>query len=145
RGFLLLASAYLDKNDYLSAYEPLKKAVALSLEPPVSWVRTLAAVCVQLQKYDEAAAHYKNLVAHSESTRADWMGLFYVLVTQNKEAAALDALQAALADGAIEEENDLLTLSRMQLSKGVPIRAARLIEQAIKEGRLAQKPATYEL
>lgn len=145
QGFLLLASAYLEKSDYAAAYEPLKKAIALNSDAPSSWHRTLGGVCLELEKYTEAIGVYKGLAARSDATRADWMGLFYAYAVTAQESRALDALSAAFAAGVVQSEGDLIMLSRLQLNGGIPMRAVRLIGEALKSGRLEKKPETYEL
>jgi tetratricopeptide (TPR) repeat protein len=145
-GFLLLASAHLDLGQYEKAYTPLKAAIARKSPPPESWQQTLAALTMQLGRYDEAIALYQMLLDRSGPKKGRyWLGLASAYLMKEAPKSALDALQSALQAGVLDQPGSYKQLWHLQMAHGVPMRAARLIEKALEKGQIEESAKQYEM
>ncbi len=144
-GFVLLASAHLELEQYHEAYGPLQEGIARSEDPPESWQATLASLALELARYEEAVALYGALLDRYGPDRGRyWMGIASAYLMQERAALALDALEAALHAGVLERTH-YGQLWHLQMDRGVPMRAARLMEQALKEKRIEPSSDRFEL
>ena len=142
--YYLLAIAYYRLDDHKSAMEPAQKAVDMAEKPQVNWIELVLALRLEREEYDKALPMLKHLVQLAPEKRANWIQLSAVYRQLEKYEEALAVAQLTYMAGMFESESDLKSLSDLQAFTGVPFRAAKLLEEEIKKGRVTPDVKTLE-
>ncbi len=142
--YYLLAIAYYRLDDHKSAMEPAQKAVDMAEKPQVNWIELVLALRLEREEYDKALPMLKHLVQLAPEKRANWIQLSAVYRQLEKYEEALAVAQLTHMAGMFESESDLKSLSDLQAFTGVPFRAAKLLEEEIKKGRVTPDVKTLE-
>lgn len=142
--YYLLAIAYYRLDDHKAAMEPAQKAVDLAEKPQVNWIELVLALRLEREEYDKALPLLKHLVQLAPEKRANWIQLSAVYRQMEKYEEALAVAQLSYMAGLFESESDLKSLADLQAFTGVPYRAAKLLEEEIKKGRVTADEKTLE-
>ena len=87
----------------------------------------------------------KDMLRLFPERQAYWSQLAGVHLALKDYAAATTALELAYRDGALKHERELIQLARLYLHTGMPHKAARLLEQQLELGRIADTSAHQKL
>ncbi len=126
---------YTDKK-YDDSLKNIRKAIALYREkgqiPKENWFSIEMAIEYDRENYKKVAEILEVLVREYPKT-SYWKQLagIYNLIKKEKESVYLT--DAAYVAGALDKEPELLNLVYMMLGEGYSYRAAKILEQAIKE------------
>jgi tetratricopeptide (TPR) repeat protein len=142
---VLLAQALAQKKQYRKAVPLLEKANGLSDKPHAEWYEALVAMHYELQSYRDCVPLLKKMIRLFPKHTRYWQQLGGVYMAMNDQAAALSALELAFRLDVLTSEQELIQLAQLYLSTGVPYKAARLIEQQIKVGKISNTPRHREL
>ncbi len=132
----LLASAYAAARQYAPAVKELTTAVHQARDFHAEWYEALAAMEYQRGRYRACLPWLETLLRRRPGRKADWLRLAAVQLALKDPAAALATLETAHRAGLLQSGDELLSLVRLQLQVGVPYRAARLLAQGMKAGRI---------
>lgn len=142
--YYLLAIAYYRLDDHKSAIEPAQKAMDLAEKPQANWIELVLALRLEREEYDKALPLLKHLVQLAPEKRGNWIQLSAVYRQMEKYEEALAVAQLSYMAGMFESESDLKSLGDLQAFTGVPFRAAKLLEEEIKKGRVTADEKTLE-
>lgn len=142
--YYLLAAAYYQMEDLDAALEPARKAVELAAQPQPSWIELLLALYLTRENYDAALPLLERLIAMEPQEKNHWLRLSSLYQQQEEYAQALAALQIAYNAGFLEQDSEYQRLSDMLRFNDIPYRAARVLQQAMEEDKVATDSETYE-
>lgn len=122
----------------------LERAIALVKKIPDDWRRVLLAVYLDGKHYHKAETLLYALMEREPDNKSWWNYLVAVFLEQDREDKALAALVLAHYQNRLDTD-DLMRIVRLYSYNGIPEKAARLLQNWIKEGRLEATPKTYRL
>jgi tetratricopeptide (TPR) repeat protein len=141
--YYLLAAAYYQMEDMNKALEPARKAVEMAAKPQPSWIELLLALYLTREEYDKAVPLLERLIAMEPDKKTHWIRLSSLYQQQEKYPQALAAMQIAYNAGFLESESEYVRLSEMLRFNEIPFRAARVLEQAMEQGKVAKNSENY--
>ena len=142
---VLLAQAYAQKKQYRKAIPLLETANSLSNTPHAEWYEALLAMHYELQSYRDCVPLLKEMIRLFPRQTGYWQQLAGVHMALDDQDAALSALELAFRQDALNSEQDVLQLVQLYLSAGIPYKAARLLEQQMKTGKISNTARHREL
>jgi tetratricopeptide (TPR) repeat protein len=142
---VLLAQALAQKKQYRKAIPLLQQANSLSDKPHAEWYEALLAMHYELQSWRDCVPLLKRMIRLFPQHPRYWQQLAGVYMALNDRDAALAALEPAFRQGMLTSEQELLQLAQLYLSAGVPYKAARLIEQQLRAGKISNTARHREL
>jgi tetratricopeptide (TPR) repeat protein len=142
---VLLAQAYAQKKQYRKAIPLLETANSLSDSPHAEWYEALLAMHYELQSYRDCVPLLKKMIRLFPRQTGYWQQLAGVHMALNDQDAALSALELAFRQDALNSEQDVLQLVQLYLSAGIPYKAAHLLEQQMKTGKISNTARHREL
>ena len=141
---VLLGNAYFHQRDYGKAAAQVKQAIAGVQHPDKSWFQLLAGIDQQSGRLAEQVSALKQAIDAYPAENAFWQQLAgaYRQMHDDKRAAAVIALacNAGLCDG-----KEKRFLAEIYLYIGAPVKSARLIEAALKDGSLTGEAGDWML
>ena len=143
--YALLGHAYAQNNQYAKAVPALQRAIELSEEPHADWYEALLAMHYERESWRACIPLLKDMLRLFPERQAYWSQLAGVHLALKDYTAATTALELAYRDGALKHEQDLIQLARLYLHTGMPHKAARLLEQELELGRIADNSAHQKL
>ena len=142
---VVFAQALAQERRYREAIPHLQQANRLSDEPHAEWYEALLAMHYELKSYRDCVPLLRKMIRLFPQYARYWKQLAGVYMALNEQDAALAALELAFRQGALENEQSLLQLAQLYLSRGVPYKAARLLEQQIEAGRIRNTASQREM
>ncbi|MGD9223315.1 MAG: tetratricopeptide repeat protein [Desulfobacteraceae bacterium] len=127
-----------------AAEKHLEQAIALAKKIPDDWRKVLLAVYLDGRQYPKAETVLHSLIESEPDNRSWWNHLAVAYLEQNKEDKALAALVLAHHRSRLDTD-DLMRIVQLYSSNGIPEKAARLLRNWLKSGRLAANRKTYKL
>lgn len=145
RARMLLASAYAEQERYRAAIDEVEQAVARSTGAVAEdWLRFKLGLHFELAEYGAAAEVLKILIARAPRESRYWRQLVgaYFEDGQRRRALAAQALSERL--GLLTEPRELRNLASLYQALEIPWKAARLLREALDDGRLPGAPKDLE-
>jgi len=139
----LQGTALAQLKRYREAIPAFEKAVAM--EPRETWRQTLLALNYELQRYKACATILRSLIKNFPGKADYWKQLASMYILQEDHANALVTLELAERQGYLSEESDRLQLVQLYLQRGIPYKAATLLEDDLKSGRIRSTSENREL
>jgi tetratricopeptide (TPR) repeat protein len=127
-----------------AAEKHLEQAISLVKEIPDDWRRVLLAVYLDGKQYPKAETVLHQLIQSEPDNRSWWNYLAVAYLEQEKEDEALAALVLAHHQSRLDTD-DLIRIVHLYSSNGIPEKAARLLRDWLKTGRLEATRKTYKL
>ena len=127
-----------------AAEKHLEQAMAKARKIPDDWRRVLLAVYLDGRQYRKAETVLHSLIEREPDNSSWWNYLVAAYLEQNKEDKALAALVLAHHRNQLGTD-DLMQIVRLYSSNGIPEKAARLLQEWVKAGRLEATRKTYKL
>jgi tetratricopeptide (TPR) repeat protein len=143
-GFYLMGIAYYQLGEFDTAIEKTKLAVEARPNPKESWLRLLAALYSQAERYSDAAPVLEELVIRFPKKQY-WVQLSLIYGANEDYRRSLAAQQVAYAQGYLTDDKELRRLARSYLFNELPYRAARVLEQGLNDGQIEADSDSYEL
>lgn len=144
KAYFLAGFSYYRLKQPRAAEQHLEHAIALVKKIPDDWHKVLLAVYLEGKKYHKAESVLHSLVKLEPDNRIWWNYLVTVYLEQDKEDKALAALVLAYYRGRLETD-DLMRIAHLYSYNGIPEKAARLLRDWLKEGRLEATHKTFKL
>jgi tetratricopeptide (TPR) repeat protein len=127
-----------------AAERHLEHAIAIVKKIPDDWRRVLLAVYLDGKQYRKAETVLHSLIEREPHNRSWWNYLVAAYLEQNKEDKALAALVLAHHRSQLDTD-DLMQIVQLYSSNGIPEKAARLLQDWLKAGRLEATHKTFRL
>ena len=123
----------------------MDNAIKLSAgKAPESWYLLKMAAHYELKQYKPATEVLTALVDRYPEKKKYWTQLSAMHMQAGNDAKALAALEGAYNLGMLTEANELQRLANYLAFAGIPHRAARVMEKAMKEGTIESTAANYK-
>ncbi len=145
---VLLAQAYVGQERWADAEGPLKTALAMleasGATPRENWMVMLSSIYHAQEKYEEMRDLLYEVVKLYPRERyiLNLAALNGQLGEPQKQLALIESLEE---DGRVVKSFHFVTLANLFLSQGVPVKAARLLEREIENGRVPDTRQNLEL
>lgn len=145
-GYYLLALAHYQLEDLDAALLPAKKAVEIAKTPQQAWFQLLLAIHLTRKDYAAAAPVALQLVERYPNVgAAQWLQLSALYSATGDEERALGILELAHRKGLLRDDRDLRRLLQLTIYRGIPHRAAQILEQELAASRVHEDADAYEL
>jgi tetratricopeptide (TPR) repeat protein len=144
KAHFLAGFSYYQLKQPRAAEKHLEQAIALVKKIPDDWRRVLLAVYLDGKQYRKAETVLHSLIQSEPDNRSWWSYLVLAYLEQDKEDKALAALVLAHHRSRLDTD-DLMRIVQLYSSNGIPEKAARLLQNWLKAGRLEATPKTYKL
>jgi len=143
--YLLLTSAHMASGDPAAAAVTLQRAIDTASTVQPHWLQLLAGLLYETGNLRGAIEAVLELVAVQPGEQAHWERLASLYMAVGDEARALAVGEAALVGGVPTDGSRILRTARHMLHAGLPHRAVRLLEGAVRDGTVAPDAATTAL
>ena len=134
--FELLGQIYYRQGKFSEGIAALEKGIHLSREqnkiPAENSYRLLMAMLYEKKNIPEVEKVLKHLLLEYPK-REYWIQLAAIYGLQNKYKQQLATLDLAYLQNFLETENEYLSLAHLYLSAAVPFKAAKLLDDALKQ------------
>jgi tetratricopeptide (TPR) repeat protein len=140
----VVAIAYAQAHRFAEAVPYAKKAVEGSEQPDEAWLKLLASLHYEL-KQDAEVAPVQERLAQAFPTRDNFLQLAATYQALKQHDKAVASLEKASTQGLLTEDKDFVTLARLYLQAGAPLKGASLLEKKIKEGKISKTSENLEL
>lgn len=146
--YILLASAYQQQNKYRDTITATNKAIEVARKreeaPKESWYNLLYYSHYQLEDFKSVRDILKIMI-RSWPKKAYWLQLGAIYSELGDDKNFLAAYEAAAVQGLLSTENEHVTYAQLLLQQEVPFQAARVLEEAMKNGIVKGSAKNYRL
>lgn len=143
-GYLILASAYYQIQEYANAIDPLKQVIA-RFKPDRSAYSTLFAVYYELKKLAEATSLVEKMIRIWPEKSEYWLQLASIYLEQDKLEKSLEIMQLAYTQNFLIRENDLLHFVYILYEKNLPNKAVQVLDEALQKLKVKPGYKSYQL
>lgn len=141
-----VAVAYAQSNRYAEALPFLNRAIrGKGRKAPTNWREVQLACLVQLKRWDPAIRVLTDLVEEDFENPKRWKQLSALYAEAGRSGESVAVLEAMYWNDLLVEQDDIVLLARNLLAANVPTKAARILEQSMKRGRVKKTAETLEL
>lgn len=140
----LIGYSYYQLSDFQAATAHLEQAVQLKNPVPLDWQRLLLATYLETKHFQKAEKVLQQLIVLQPQSAMWWQYLVGVYLEQEKYDQALATLVAADHDQSVQDRY-FMQMVQLYDHRGIPVKAAKRLQQAIEEGRLAKTHKHYKL
>jgi tetratricopeptide (TPR) repeat protein len=144
KAHFLAGFSYYQLKQPRAAEKHLEQAIALVKKIPDDWRRVLLAVYLDGKQYPKAESVLHSLIESEPDNTSWWNYLAVTYLEQDKEDKALATLVLAHHRSRLDTD-DLMRIAQLYSSNGIPEKAARLLQEWLKAGRLEATRKTYKL
>ena len=133
-----LAQAYYESKQLDKIIEPADRAIALYDEPNKNPYVLKLTSYYERKMYPQTVAVAEDLVRNFTEEPRWWtqLGFFYLLVEDFKKG--LSTFELAYNQGFLKKDSEVKTLSQLYQTNGMPYKAAKVLEQGVKSGLIAE-------
>jgi tetratricopeptide (TPR) repeat protein len=142
--YLGLGTAYFYLKDYAPAIEILTTAIG-QFEPRPSPYLMLFSAHHELKQLDEAARTLERMIRLWPANSRYWLQLAGLYIEQGAHDRSLEIMQAALAQGYLTKEADLLQCVYALYEENLPYKAAAVLQEGIHRQVITENLKNYEL
>ncbi len=132
-------------EDYPKAEVAIRKALSKSEEPKKTWIRILASILLNGERFKEAKPVLEDAVLRWPDEKAFWQQISAVYYEVNQEEMAFVAQQAMYVQGMLTSSKELTRMAQLFMYYDVPIKAAVILEDGLKNGKIEKTEKNYEL
>lgn len=134
--FYTVAVAKYQAKELKGCIAAAEKAVAGRKGAKDSWLQLLRTAYIETKDFRSALRIHKQVVERYPEKRSNWIQLIVLYEQLKDERRALAALQLAHRAGVLEKRNDFVQLAQRLRSEDIPWAAAKVLEDAVKGGRI---------
>ncbi len=142
--FVILATAHMQQGHYQKAVEPLREAIRISVEPRENWYQSLLGAHSELKQYGRCATLLHAMLKRFPGNPSYWRQLVGIQLMRNRYRDALAAMELAHLRGHIKTEREFLNFAQLYLHQNAPYKAAALMEDEIRRGRIKKTGRNWE-
>jgi len=146
--FILYAQCLYQESRYADMVAPIESALAVAekrgLEQKEDWYVLLNFAYFQQEDYEKVRDIQKILLVHWPKKRY-WFSLAGAYTELGEEQNLVGAYDAAMTQGLLEKESELVTMAQLYMQNEVPFKAGVLMEKEMTDGRIAKDAKNYRL
>jgi uncharacterized protein HemY len=142
--YFVAASTLSQVKRYAEALPLAQKAVAGMKPPTESWMVLVASLQLALKNDPGVADALQHLIA-AFPKKEYWLHLSETYITMGDEPKAIATLEAAQSKGLLTDQPELVALAQLYLRQGAAAKAAALLDEQIKAGKVEKVPVNLEL
>ena len=145
---IVLAQAYMGMEEWQKAVDPLKKALQMQIDagakPRENWMLMLSSVYYALEDYESMRDILYEMVElyPAEKYLINLAALHGQLGDTDKQLALIESL---LDEERLEKSYHLMSLVNLFLAKGMPYKAADLLQREMESGRVETTRQNLEM
>lgn len=145
--YILLGSAYAQKNDYKEAIPYMKQGIEVAekekKEVQQSWYQNLASMYLLTNQYKKAEPILE-LMVMKWPTQQYLVNLAQVYGMEKREKDMMGIMDALYRKGLFTKGDEILQLSQLWQYHDAPYRGAVILEKGIKDGMVKKTAKNYE-
>lgn len=142
---LFLANLYAQNKRFKETIVHVKAAIAGSDAPKENWYQLLLSAQFETKDYVGSTETLKALVEMDDRNGSYWEQLASIYMLREKEHEALAVLEVARTHGVLENDNVVKSIVNLALGRGIPHRAAKILEEGIAEGTFPKDEKHVEM
>lgn len=144
--FAFESRIYLAQEDWPRAEQSIRKALSnAKIEPKKEWIRILLAALFQQEKYRAARPVLEGAVSRWPAVKIFWEQLVAVYYDAEDEDLAFTAKQALYIQGFLTSSTELSNMAQLYLYHRIPYKAAKILENGLKNKQIEATGKNYEL
>ncbi|MCH8071842.1 MAG: hypothetical protein IIA09_07840 [Proteobacteria bacterium] len=146
--YILYAQNLYQINRYADMVKPIETAMAVAVKRQLTvkedWYVLLNFAYFQQEDYEKVRDIQKILLVNWPKKRY-WFSLAGAYTELGEEQNLVAAYDAAMTQGLLEKESELVTMAQLYLQREVPYKAALLLTEEMETGRVAKNAKNYRL
>jgi tetratricopeptide (TPR) repeat protein len=146
--YILKAQALYQLERFKEMVEPIETGIRIARERELAikedWYVLLNFAYFQQEDYAKVRDIQKILLANWPKKRY-WMSLAGAYTELGEDQNLVSAFDAAYTDGLLESESEFVTMAQLFMQREVPYKAAKLLEEKMKEGTVEANEKNYRL
>ncbi len=146
--YILYAQNLYQVTRYADMVRPIEAAMAVAekreLTVKEDWYVLLNFAFFQQEDYEKVRDIQKILLINWPKKRY-WFSLAGAYTELGEEQNLVAAYDAAMTQGLLEKESELVTMAQLYLQREVPYKAAVLLTEEMEKGRVAKNAKNYRL
>ena len=146
--YILYAQNLYQVNRYADMVRPIEAAMAVAVKRELTvkedWYVLLNFAYFQQEDYEKVRDIQKILLINWPKKRY-WFSLAGAYTELGEEQNLVAAYDAAMTQGLLEKESELVTMAQLYLQREVPYKAAVLLTEEMEKGRVAKNAKNYRL
>ena len=143
--YVLKATIFAQQKKQKQALALVTKAIDMTDKPKESWLSFAVAMNYELEKFQEAGRLLEKLAGLYPEKAKYWKQLAGVYLNIDKNKKALATMELAHKGNYLEQGSEILNLVSLFIYGGIPLKGARILEQALKEGKVKKTQKNYEI
>lgn len=143
--YLLLAEIRSQLKRYAEAAAAAEQAVARAPAPKPEWRKLLLGLYHEAKNFDGCARVLSELIENEPENALYWNQLTGIYQEAGREPQALAVRQLMHARGLLQKPEDIVGLAQALRYRGMPNRAAELLQEEIGKGRVQSDAPRLEL
>lgn len=141
----MIASAYAQLQQYTKALPFINKTITATKKPVESWYQLKLALHFGLEQYSESVSILRKLLKNFPDKKQYWIQLASVYQHLGQYKNAVTITHLAYKRQIITTEKGILNLVNLYLSVGTPFKAAKIMTEEIKSGRISHTSKNWGL
>ena len=146
--YILYAQNLYQVNRYAEMVQPIEAAMAVAVKRNLTvkeaWYVLLNFAYYQQENYEKVRDIQKILLVNWPKKRY-WFSLAGAYTELGEDHNLIGAYDAALTQGMLEKESELVTMAQLYLQYEVPYKAAVLLDKEMASGRVKKNAKNYRL
>ncbi|MEQ8514011.1 MAG: tetratricopeptide repeat protein, partial [Chromatocurvus sp.] len=146
--YVLLAQGYYQLEDFPKALENVEIAIDLYLQkdktPKEQWYNLARYLYTEKGAVDSAMQVLEQLLTHYPK-KDYWVQLGYMYSEKGNETRQLGSMETAYVQDLLNKDGELRNLASLYLSRGVPYKAGKVLEQGFEDDIVEKNSKNYEL
>lgn len=146
--YILYAQNLYQIDRYAEMVRPIEAAMAVAVKRELTvkedWYVLLNFAFFQQEDYEKVRDIQKILLVNWPKKRY-WFSLAGAYTELGEEQNLVAAYDAAMTQGMLEKESELVTMAQLYLQREVPYKAALLLTEEMETGRVAKNAKNYRL
>ncbi len=140
-----VAAANYQAKKYQRATYYGERAMKATKKPKDSLLQLLLSAYVEQKRYRPAAKILTQLIERRPDSRNNWLQLAAMYAQLGEEKKALAVMQLAHEAKLLNRGDEIVQLAQRFLAEEIPLAAAKLLEEAMKQGTVPKNPRTTRM
>ena len=146
--YVLLAQGYYQTKDYNKALTNVEKAISMTLAkdkiPKEQWYNLARFLYFEKNDVNKTVDTLETLLKYYPKKQY-WVQLSHMYGEQKKESQQLSAMETAYVQGMLDKGTEQVTMAYLYLNGDVPYKAAKVMDQGLKDGSIDGKSKNWEI
>ena len=146
--YVLLAQGYYQLKDYNKSLKNVEIAINMYKEkgkiPKEQWYNLARFLYFEKNDVNRTVDTLEELLTHYPKKQY-WVQLSHMYGEQKKETEQLAAMETAYVQGMLDKGTEQVTMAYLYLNGSVPYKAAKVLDEGIKDGSVEKTSKNYEI